>query len=258
MFYSISKFIWVILQPVNLLLLFLFVFLLLSSTGYKQIGRIGIWGTLISFLFLAFTPIGPKLLNGLESSAPLSEIPRHVDGIIVLGGGVDWFASDGRTRIQLSGGSERVISGIELALRYPNSVLIYSGHVGYGKSQRYTENGYSNLTDLIVALGVERERIIIDRESRNTADHAPVLMRSIKPKSDENWILVTSAFHMSRAVEVFKNSNWDVIPYAVDYRTSKYNSEYPYFYDTLSYLDACNLWFKEMIGRYVYRVTGKS
>ena len=43
----------------------------------------------------------------------------------------------------------------------------------------------------------------------------------IKPKRDEKWVLVTSAYHMPRAVSLFEAAGWNIIPYPVDYHTPK-------------------------------------
>ena len=34
----------------------------------------------------------------------------------------------------------------------------------------------------------------------------------------DTWILVTSAFHMPRAIGAFRHTGWNVVPYPVDYR----------------------------------------
>ena len=43
---------------------------------------------------------------------------------------------------------------------------------------------------------------------------------SWRPKPGENWLLVTSAFHMPRSVGLFRKVGFPVIPWPVDYRTS--------------------------------------
>ena len=45
-------------------------------------------------------------------------------------------------------------------------------------------------------------------------------MAMVKPQPDENWLLVTSAFHMPRSVGLFRKVGFPVIPWPVDYRTS--------------------------------------
>ena len=42
----------------------------------------------------------------------------------------------------------------------------------------------------------------------------------IKPEPDETWLLVTSAFHMPRAMGLFRKAGFPVVPWPVDYRTA--------------------------------------
>ena len=53
----------------------------------------------------------------------------------------------------------------------------------------------------------------------NTADEAEAVKQLISP--DKRIIHVTSAFHMSRAWKLFDKQGFNVIPYKVDYKTSK-------------------------------------
>jgi hypothetical protein len=41
----------------------------------------------------------------------------------------------------------------------------------------------------------------------------------LKPKSGDRWLLITSAYHMPRAVGVFRRAGFDVVPFPVDFRT---------------------------------------
>ena len=43
----------------------------------------------------------------------------------------------------------------------------------------------------------------------------------MKPEPAERWLLVTSAYHLPRAVACYRAAGWDVIAYAADYRRQK-------------------------------------
>ena len=70
------------------------------------------------------------------------------------------------------------------------------------------------------AFGIPRERLIVENKSRNTAENAEFSKELAAPKPGENWLLVTSAFHMPRSVGLFRKVGFPVIPWPVDYRTS--------------------------------------
>jgi uncharacterized SAM-binding protein YcdF (DUF218 family) len=43
---------------------------------------------------------------------------------------------------------------------------------------------------------------------------------AVKPQPGETWILVTSAWHMPRAIGCFRRAGWSATPYPVDFKTS--------------------------------------
>ena len=71
---------------------------------------------------------------------------------------------------------------------------------------------------LFLALGVERSQIVLESQSRNTYENVLYTKELVKPKPQETWLLITSAFHMPRSVGIFRKAGWEVIPYPTDYR----------------------------------------
>jgi uncharacterized SAM-binding protein YcdF (DUF218 family) len=41
----------------------------------------------------------------------------------------------------------------------------------------------------------------------------------VKPAPDQTWLLVTSAFHMPRAMACFRKAGWNVAPATIGYLT---------------------------------------
>ena len=79
----------------------------------------------------------------------------------------------------------------------------------------------------------------------------------LKPKPDQLWILVTSAYHMPRAVAVFRKAGFSIIAYPVDYHTNGDASDFTNFsvIDNLSKVDTAT---KEWIGLMVYWLAGRT
>ena len=69
-------------------------------------------------------------------------------------------------------------------------------------------------------LGISADRIHYEDQSRNTAENAVLTKRVVKPRDGGQWIVITSAFHMPRAIGTFRTAGWQVIPYPVDYHTT--------------------------------------
>ena len=56
-------------------------------------------------------------------------------------------------------------------------------------------------------------------KSRNTVENALFARQIAMPKPGDRWLLVTSAYHMPRAIGVFRHAGFPVEAYPVDWRT---------------------------------------
>jgi uncharacterized SAM-binding protein YcdF (DUF218 family) len=66
---------------------------------------------------------------------------------------------------------------------------------------------------ILLETGIEENRLLIDYESTTTAENATKSFALIKPNTRDPWVLVTSAFHISRAYKSFIYAGWNVIPH---------------------------------------------
>lgn len=99
----------------------------------------------------------------------------------------------------------RLVYGIRLYRMLPGTKLLLSGG-GAGPGINAIAD---NMKTVALELGVPGEDIAVDRSSFDTADQAFLIGRLLK---EERFILVTSATHMPRAVELFKKQGLDPIP----------------------------------------------
>jgi uncharacterized SAM-binding protein YcdF (DUF218 family) len=72
---------------------------------------------------------------------------------------------------------------------------------------------------LLEALGVAKERTTLESRSRDTYENAVFTKRLINPGPGERWLLITSGWHMPRAMGCFRQAGFPVEPWSVDYRT---------------------------------------
>ena len=253
MFFWLSKVLWFIVNPFNVILLLLvFGWLLLfkkPKTGRKLIGI----GVAAIFLFgLSF--LSNFMMSILENRIPVGQIPEKVDGIIVLAGMVDMESSRGGL-IELTDQSDRIIQGIILSKKHPEARLIITGGSGSLKqSENLREADY--LEKLAVLLGISKNRLLVERNSRNTHEHA-VAMAEMLPDKKGQWVLITSAFHMPRSLGCFKKEGINVIPYPVDYKTKLDNALFlTSFLPSLGNIGSFNVAFHEWAGLIAYRLMG--
>jgi uncharacterized SAM-binding protein YcdF (DUF218 family) len=74
-------------------------------------------------------------------------------------------------------------------------------------------------TSIFGRLGLPRDRVILEREARNTIENARFTKAIASPKPGQRWLLITSAYHMPRAVSLFREVGFPVEPYPVDWMT---------------------------------------
>jgi uncharacterized SAM-binding protein YcdF (DUF218 family) len=206
MFYWASKVFWALAQPSNLLLLLLVAGALAMMLGPRRLAAWLLYPAILAFLLVGLLPVGHWLLLPLENRFPaLAEPPDQVDGIIVLGGAVDLDVARSRGMAAFDGEAEREITMVELARHYPDARLIYTGD--------------SNWPPFVRRHGLA-ERVVFEDRARNTYENALFSKQLASPQPGERWLLVTSAAHMPRAIGVFRQVDWPVIPCPVDYRTT--------------------------------------
>ena len=191
---------------------------LLMWTRWGRLGR-GLTTLVVGFVLVAmFVPIGGWAIQALENRFPPAAPPEKVDGIVVLGGDFQTGIAVSRERVSPGDrGAGRLFAMAELARRYPAAKLVFAG--GSGVMTRPENKDARGAAVLLGAIGVDIARVILEDQSRNTWENALYTRTLVKPKPGENWLLVTSAYHMPRSVGAFRQAGWTVVPYPVDYRT---------------------------------------
>jgi uncharacterized SAM-binding protein YcdF (DUF218 family) len=107
------------------------------------------------------------------------------------------------------------------------------------------------------SLGIEKSRLIIERNARNTIENAEFSKALAAPKPGERWLLVTSAVHMPRSVGLFRKIGFAVEPYPVDWRTRGLADIWTFTPLATEGLVRTDLAMREWIGLVAYRLTGK-
>ena len=220
MFFVLSKTLSFFLDPANVLILALASGVGLLWTPYKWLARWWLTATVLVTVFLTVVPVGRFLFNILENRfEPARVLPNNVEGVIVLGGVIDQFLSRNRGVVTVNGAVERLTAFADLADRYPNAKLVFTGGSGALTDQSLKEADFA--APVLLRMGVALDRVIFESQSRNTAENASMTREILASAPRGTWILVTSAFHMPRAVGVFRENGWQVFPYPVDYVTRR-------------------------------------
>ena len=248
-FFILSKLIGLALQIETWLVIGMVVSLIAGRFACPLLARWSSSATLAALLLIGIFPIGEILLHPLEAEFPPRAAPAQIDGIVVLGGVEDQRATAAWGEPQLNEAAERLTAAAAIAIAHPEARLVFSG--GSGRL-RNTVLGQPEIpsvaVDFFVSMGIDPTRITWEDQSRNTAENARFSYEVAAPASSETWILVTSAFHMARALASFEAAGWDnIVPHPVDYRTCS-------FIDGVGWnlsgnLEVLNIAIKEWVGR---------
>ena len=215
----LSKVFWKIFSPNSFLFLLLFMGVCFLYLGWEKLGKRLVTIVTAILLFISLVPVQSLMLVPLENRFPIPEpLPEKIDGIIVLGGSEIPMLTKIRGQVSLSDSVERLTTFLSLANRFPEAKLVYAGGQGAINAQEYKAAHTAKL--FFEQMGLDTDRVLFDSQSRNTMENAQNALQLTKPEKKENWILVTSAWHMARSVGIFRKLGWQVIPYPVDFKTT--------------------------------------
>lgn len=200
-------------------------------------------------------PIGAALTLPLEMRFPSWTPEQGVPtGIIVLGGVINPQVSAAHGQISLDASAERLTSAVALASEYPNARIVFSG----GNAQLIGGRAEGDFAlRFLEQLGVARDRVTIEAQSRNTAENAIYCKRLIVPKQGERWLLITTAMHMPRAVGAFRAIGFPIMPYPVDYQVAGREALWALPGSVNNRLREADAALHEWIGLFVYWITGR-
>lgn len=253
MWIQLSKFLPYLVYPLTIVLLLLIVALLRSKRGGRA------WIALALVLLLAAS--NPYLaerfrlkLEGWYPAIPAHEAPA-VDAIVMLGGAL-YLPLPPMVEAELSDAADRVLAASRLyrAGRAPRVVVTGGNVFDQGEGVR-GESYY--VAQLLEEWGVPRRAIVIEEASRNTRGNALETKKILDRENARTILLVTSAFHMPRALATFRGAGIEAVPYPVDFSVSNYRV--PVLFDLLP--SAAALAFntstiREYLGIVVYGVRG--
>jgi uncharacterized SAM-binding protein YcdF (DUF218 family) len=257
MFFTLSKLLGFFALPSNTLISIGLVGLVLLCTRYTRLASWLIVTSLVLIAVAGLSPLGNALILPLEQRFPPWDASRGApDGIVLLGGMIVPDISAARGTVSLNEAAERITATAELARRYPAARIVMTG----GSSALIFDEGPEAFfaVQQLEALGVAHDRITAEEQSRNTIENAVFSRLIANPKPGERWLLVTSAYHMPRAMAVFRAADFPVEAYPVDWRTrgpADVVRPFPSLSDGLRRTDTA---VHEWVGLLAYWLTGKT
>lgn len=249
-----SRLLTFLIQPLFWVLVLLLASLLLARWRPRTGQTVG-WIALLALVTACWTSGSEELLRTLEARYPQPaaiDMQRQV-GVVVLGGALSspelWAAHH---QVGLNKHAERMTEAVALLHQYPHLRLVFTGGIANMAGTGDTEAVRARV--FFDAMGVDPARVVYEDRSRNTYENA--LHSAALPNVDKRqpWLLLTSAFHMPRAMGVFTHEGWNVTPWPVDYITTPADGWFDF-----SLHDGPALWslaLHEWLGIAAYRMAG--
>ena len=173
--------------------------------------------SLAAIMIASLSPLGNILLTPLEQRFPNGQYPNEdIEGIIVLGGSYDTESHSYLSTIVLKEDTEPLAVMVDLARHYPKAKIIFSGGSegpGDTVSEAKIVKGY------FISFGIAANRIVTEGRSQTTAENARFTADLLHPAPSSRWLLVTSGYHMPRAMGAFRKAGFDVIAFPAGLRT---------------------------------------
>ncbi|MGF1628260.1 MAG: YdcF family protein [Kiloniellaceae bacterium] len=255
-FFFISKIVWFLIKPLNSLLFCLLAWLGCRRLGWTLLGRLFLAVLLLYGGAMLLTPLPELAVRSLENRFPVPQPSADgIAGIILLGGATgDGAVAAARGQPTLTGAAERLTTAMALHRAMPDKPFVVSGFSGRLNPRGWNEAEIT--TRLFEQQGLDVSRVRFEAESRNTAENARLTAAMVGQGEARPWLLVTSAWHMPRAVASFRAEGMVVLPYPVDFRTEPANLAWPR--DVGDSLGLAGLALHEWLGLLVYFVAGNS
>ncbi|WP_318449487.1 envelope biogenesis factor ElyC [Photobacterium leiognathi] len=241
--FELKKLIATLLMPLPALLIIGVIGLLVLWFSRKTKLASGI----IAFSFLgifavSFQPVSTSLLRPLEQEhRAFVGSSKPIDFIMVLGNGhvIDktFPITSELSRTALM----RLAEGIRIYRMYPGSKMILSGYSG-GTTMSHARM----LAKVALALGVSKSDILLLETAKDTWEEAHQAASVVGSK---NLVLVTSASHMSRALNEFHQAGLDPIPAPTNFMaTNKIKQPWVRYAPSSQFLNQTERYWHEKLG----------
>lgn len=254
--FVLAKLLAFVTQPLAWVLLLLLPGILLRHR-WRRTGTILLCAALAVLVLQGWEPLPDALLRRLEAQHPAPARPdlNRYAGVIVLGGALEpSYVWEGHSQPALNGGAERMTAALPLLRAAPQLRLLFTGGDGelFGRGMSEAERARR----FYASMGVDPQQLLFESASRTTHENA--VLSATLPGVDKTrpWLLLTSAWHMPRAMATFEKAGWNVTPWPTDYRAGQSTP-----WDQYSLAQGAHKWhtaLHEYVGLWIYRLSGRA
>jgi uncharacterized SAM-binding protein YcdF (DUF218 family) len=214
--FIVKKIISMLLMPLSIGLILILIAIYFLYKNNLKMSKIFMISSLLWLAVMSYTPFSELLLEPLESHYPaLQEFPKDIGYVMVLGAAHTTNEKLPMTSQLGRSAMFRLAEGIRVLRQLDDAKLIVSGYSGMDPTPHAMMQ-----KKMAVLLGVREEQIIARYAPKDTREEA-IEAKSIL--NNQDFILVTSASHMPRAMAIFHAEG--LYPYAAPtYHLAKHSS----------------------------------
>ena len=256
MFFILSKVFSFFIYPLHFIFGLIFMYIILKKIKIlKTLSKFILFIIIVCLLIGGSGYISNYLLWNLENKVKLN-IPNDVTGIILLGGSFHNVEKSFQMKlVSLGSASERIVETHYLLNKFPESKLIMVAKSGLLNPKGPSEAEMTRL--FFEKFNINKDRLFIEPLANNTYQESIFISEYIS-KIGGNWILVTSASHMPRSINLFQSrklNNALIYPHPTDYTSDKPKLSFEYH---LSHLGNFQKLIHEYLGILAYWITGRT
>ena len=219
MFFVLAKILGFFALPSNICISIGLLGVALMATRFARAGRRLAVLSVILIAIVGLSPLGNAIILPLEQRFPPWDAARGAPtGIIVLGGALDTVVSPARGEVALNEAAERMTAIAELARRFPDARIVFTGGSGRIIYDGAPESELA--ARLFESFGIAKERIMLEDKSRDTAGE-----RALHPRpgaAEAGRALAArhlGASHAALGRRCSVPTDFPVEAFPVDYRT---------------------------------------
>jgi len=246
MFTIIKIFNYIIFPPSVFIIILLSALFYINRNNKKAVILIVL--DIILLYSLSIEPVKNLILAPLENySSPINLKQRHnADYIVVLGGGTVNSSPEENSKGSLSPDSmKRALYGVYLAGIFKVPLIFSGGRL----SEKQSESEANIALRIMNRYAAKEIRLIKEDGSRTTFENAEFIKSRFNPKK---IILVTSAYHMKRALFSFNKAGIECIAAPSNYKSGKSGLNITSFIPKTGEMDDIYKGLKEYAGLIFY------
>jgi uncharacterized SAM-binding protein YcdF (DUF218 family) len=255
LFFVLSKLLDVALSPLTwaIVLCLLGAIAVLQKSPRRGMRAAPLAAACVLYVF-SIEPVSNALARRLEAPAvPTARANVTYDAVILLGGLVD-SATGAFGQRSYNDNVERLLVTFDLLRAGRAKFAILSG--GPVEPEAGEASEARVLAAQLSDWGIAKEQLVVEDRARNTRENAVESARIVRDRGWTKVLVVTSAFHMPRALECFNAVGLQVDTLPVDRRALDLTHRTVSYLPRSGALNQSTNALRELAGRLIYRMQG--